>query len=196
MINTKHLKPIFCLSFLLFLIAGCVTTIPANDTSNPTLSFYVVGPTIGINTVASTNPNIALASFDCPTGTDLAGQTQVGFVTSIANDTVRFKVVGSDRGGVQSLRITVLHNQVNNIRIENTAGIEPQIIPGPNSVTIVATFTRPKTSQTLVFDVVGAGATLAFNGTVTDFSNNDSAVPPVNSGSPTIRIVDIARCNN
>lgn len=193
--SLKLFKTSLIFSFTL-LVTSCKTTVPTNDIVKPEILVSVVEPNLGNQLIASTDPNIHLASFICPNGTNNVGDSKAHYVTKIVNDTVDFRITSTDKGGVKAMSVNVLHNQVSNIRVLNSPEIVPNVIRSANDVRISVTFDNPKTAQILAFEVNRAGSSLVIETSAYDFSNNLTSIPTINTTEPRIQILDISNCNN
>ena len=193
--SLKLFKTCLLISFALS-VTSCKTTVPINDIVKPEIVVSVVEPNSGNQLIASTNPNIRLASFICPNGTNNSGNASSHYITNIVNSTVDFRVTSSDKGGIKFMNVTVLHNQVNNIRVLNSPDIVPTVIRTENEVQISVSFDNPKTVQVLAFEVTRGGSSLLLSTTSKDFSANTTSIPAVNSTEQLITILDISNCNN
>lgn len=192
----KISKSACCVFSFLFLLIGCKVTVPLNDTVNPKILVSVVEPNSGSNLIASSDPTVVLANFVCPAGTNNAGDSRTNYVTNVANNTVDFRVTASDQGGVKYMFVRILHNQVDNIRFLNTPSATPNVIRTANDVRILMTFDEAKTAQILAFEVTGAGSAIVLTTSTTDFSNNTTSIPTINTNEPRIQILDVSNCNN
>ncbi|MDC8003651.1 hypothetical protein POV27_06280 [Aureisphaera galaxeae] len=193
----KYFKITTVLVVLLFTSYSCRVTVPENDTTPPTITVSVVENS-GTEVIRSTNPNVTVGPFICPTGTADAGQVLCCYPTSIAGDSVDFRVIGTDRGGVGSISVRVLHNQVSNVRIIGHPDIVPTVanVPATNHKDIFVSFDVPRTSYILAFEVNNAGEILTLDVTTNDFSNNATSIPAVNTDEPSVQVVDLQlSCN-
>ncbi len=192
----KIYKSVCCVFSILFLLVGCKVTVPLNDTVAPKILVSIIEPNSGSKLIASSDPTIVLADFVCPSGTNNAGDTRTSYVTNVANSKVDFRVTASDQGGVKYMFVRILHNQVDNIRFLNTPDATPNVVRTANDVRILMTFDEPKTAQILAFEVTGAGTVLVLETGTTDFSNNTTSIPTINTSEPSVQILDVSNCNN
>ncbi|GAB5399891.1 MAG: hypothetical protein Aureis2KO_14760 [Aureisphaera sp.] len=193
----KILKITTAIFVILLTAYACRVTVPDNDTAAPTVTVSVMEDDGG-HIIASSSANVPIEAFTCPAGTNQAGQTNCCYVTNIVGDSVEFRIVGTDRGGVKRIGARVFHNQISNVRVIGFPSITPIVtnVPVTNHKEIAVTFDDPRSSYTLAFDVNNAGNSLKLITSVTDFSDNVISIPPINSGESEIQIQDIqAFCN-
>ena len=192
----KNLKISSVLIIVLLISYSCRVNVPRNDTASPTITVSVIDDEAQV--IRSTNPDIEIDAFTCPSGTDQAGASKCCYVTTIANNSVDFRIVATDQGGVKSISSTVYHNQVSNVRILNDASVTPTVTPlSGGNTRISATFSEPRSSYILAFQVNNAGSILSMDVIANDFSNNAASIPTVNSGETSIQVLDLdSNCNN
>ena len=192
----NNLKQLICLLCIITLAVACKTTVPANDTTQPSIVVSVIESGSNGALIAATDPTVTLANFTCPAGTDDAGDTKTSYITTVNNSTVDFRVTASDKGGVEYMFVNIFHNQVSNVRVLNTSGAVPQITNFSGQTRISVTFDDPKTAQILAFEVNNAGDGVVIETITRDFSNNSIGIPEINTTNPRIQVLDVSACNN
>ncbi|MBX2829270.1 MAG: hypothetical protein KTR22_13980 [Flavobacteriaceae bacterium] len=183
---------------LLSITISCRVTVPENDANAPVITVSVVEENAGTTVIRSSDPSASIPDFECPAGTDNAGNAICCYATTIVGDSVDFRVIATDAGGVRSMNVTIFHNQVSNIRVVNAPEITPLVTNIENNNKYISVeFTEPRTSYILAFEVNNAGNALQLSTGAYDYSQNISSIPAVNTNESYVRVVDIqSSCSN